>query len=335
MDLAEAVMGARAAWDLALQATAARDDPALSRAVLGGLCADNVLVTSYGEGIILDVGLWGTARRHPALAHHPDAMSHAAPEQLTKASPVDERSDVFSIGVMVWEMLANRPLFAAPNWSRFSISPDDPTPVWQLPQSEALRRKVLEAPIARLDAVVRAGARVDGRAAGLVARALMRDPAERYASLEEMKQAFEGYGTLATQDEVAGVVRELAATSIEARRAALANLLGQSTVAPEERLDSARPTLPPNLAPIEASTANQPSTARAADGKKLRLPLPGRKPRVPPEPRDAISPGDREQSGTHEASHRSEPKPESSTKTRSGRKKPPLPPRRKRGGGNG
>jgi serine/threonine-protein kinase len=44
-----------------------------------------------------------------------DKPAYMSPEQLTSAKVIDLRSDLFSIGIMLWELLAHRPPFERDN----------------------------------------------------------------------------------------------------------------------------------------------------------------------------------------------------------------------------
>jgi serine/threonine protein kinase len=90
-------------------------------------------------------------------------LAYLSPEQV-RGTDVDRRSDIFSLGVVLWEMIAGQRLFAG------------------VSELETMRN-VLTQPIAA------PSRRRDGVPAALdviVARALTRDPARRYATAEAM-----------------------------------------------------------------------------------------------------------------------------------------------------
>ena len=95
----------------------------------------------------------------------PDYM---APEVWAGRAP-NRRSDVYSFGAMLFELVAGKPPFAD-------------SPAWDL------ARVVREQPAPDLGG---AGADVDPRFARLVARCLERDPEQRFASGEELREALE------------------------------------------------------------------------------------------------------------------------------------------------
>jgi len=95
--------------------------------VLSGLSALHALVED-GCGFVhgevspryIYVGDNGRARLVPLVARHgsrptlPTASGYAAPELLL-GDQVDARADIFSVGVMLWEALAGKPLFPDPS----------------------------------------------------------------------------------------------------------------------------------------------------------------------------------------------------------------------------
>jgi hypothetical protein len=243
LDLTSGAIAARDGWRAATQ-----KEPTLRAACHGGLSPDSILVAAFGDPVLLDLGVAGllTARADHAL--HPEIAPYRAPEQLS-SGVIDERADVFTIGVILWELIANRPLFGSPRWMRF-VAQTGELPESASEEAERARSRVLEMPIPRLDAVVRAGPAVPRIVADVVATALERSPGDRHRTLEALEGALEALGRdhLSTPDSVAHAVTALARTSIEARRLALASVTGRFPVASADELDSVRPTLPPRSA---------------------------------------------------------------------------------------
>jgi serine/threonine-protein kinase len=127
----------------------------------------NIMLLKTGGVKILDFGIAKAA----ALARRKDAsktprlagkLAYLSPEQV-RGTLVDHRSDIFSLGVVLWEMVAGQRLFAGENES------DTLHNVLMQPIAEPSRRR--DGIPAVLDAIV--------------ARALDRDPAQRYGSAEE------------------------------------------------------------------------------------------------------------------------------------------------------
>jgi len=172
---------------------------------------------------VLDFGI---AKVHDAVVRtHSGVLKgkfqYMSPEQLA-GRPVDRRSDVFALGVVLFELLTGQPLFARPNVLEVT-------------------RAIAEQPIPRL-----ADARPDAPPAldALLARALARDPAGRPATAqalaEELAAAIGPLGGLLAPHEIAARVGELCASAIAARRA----LVEGAVAAAEEERQFAAPELP-------------------------------------------------------------------------------------------
>jgi serine/threonine protein kinase len=73
---------------------------------------ENVLVTVSGEVKIVDFGVaWAAAFADGVVpSDAPGKVAYMAPEQV-RGEVVDLRADVFSVGVLLWELLCGRPLF--------------------------------------------------------------------------------------------------------------------------------------------------------------------------------------------------------------------------------
>lgn len=88
------------------------------------LCPDTVLISTHGMTKVLDLGLssWtngGRARAAAAAAFkghgaiEPSRAEYLSPEQVL-GQAVDERSDLFVLGSLFYEMLTGRPAFSGP-----------------------------------------------------------------------------------------------------------------------------------------------------------------------------------------------------------------------------
>ena len=134
----------------------------------------NIVITPDGRVKVLDFGLAKLIERAPsestltAVETMPGivmgTLAYMSPEQA-EGRPVDARSDIFSLGAVIYEMLAGRRPFAGSSGAGLitAILRDEPPP---------LRTLRDDAPAAVV---------------GIVERALAKDPAARYANAEIMR----------------------------------------------------------------------------------------------------------------------------------------------------
>jgi serine/threonine-protein kinase len=136
---------------------------------------ENVMLGSDGRVVLLDFGLVKIAQSEAPRA--PSAMTTAngailgtpgymSPEQA-KGQPVDACSDVFSFGILVYEVLTGRRPFTGRSSSELSLA---------IERDEPAKPSSLDA-------------RVDRQLEGVVLRCLRKVKAERYADAGEILQA--------------------------------------------------------------------------------------------------------------------------------------------------
>jgi len=211
----------RIAHDVALGARAIEAcgaSPALGDSLCGGLLPDSILVGQDGTSRICDAGISTMLRRTPEYGQQLEVLGYAAPEQLDAAGTADGRSDVFTIGILLWEVFANRRLFSA---SHVGDVID----------------KVRTMPVPALDSLQRGPADpIPQTIAGLVKRALERAPRDRYAGTTALLQALETYATtlMASPAQVGEYVSGLVGNIFETRSRALEHGLA-TNVGPEQR----------------------------------------------------------------------------------------------------
>ncbi len=152
----------------------------------------NILISKEGETKIVDFGLAKAASQlastDPGVVK--GKFSYISPE-AAHGTPVDPRTDVFSMGTVLWEMITGKKLFKGAN---------------DLETIKLVRRCDVK-PLHLLDR------RVDEQLSGIVMRALEKDPDLRFQSCEDMSQALVRYlfsiGTAVTNFTIALMVRRM------------------------------------------------------------------------------------------------------------------------------
>ncbi len=215
----------------------------------------NVMVSTDGIARITD---FGVAKAEVRLSTTREGqfkgkLAYMAPEHASTGE-ADQRSDIFSMAIILWECLTGRRLFRAENHA-------------------ATLNKICLEPIPMPSSVDPALAPFDH----VLERGLARDPNQRFQSAEEFAEAIELaaplLGGVAKQREVAQVVREFAAEKISHDanliRSSIAQLaidgpteapagIDRSPVAPAAPVAAAVAAVPPPIvAPPPAAGTDQ------------------------------------------------------------------------------
>ncbi|WP_144792847.1 Stk1 family PASTA domain-containing Ser/Thr kinase [Kocuria palustris] len=88
---------------------------------------ENVLMRPDGTVKVADFGLSRAAGQHTASGAVLGTVAYAAPELVTEQS-LDARSDLYSLGVMAWEMLTGRRPFDGSPWAIARAHAEKPVP---------------------------------------------------------------------------------------------------------------------------------------------------------------------------------------------------------------
>ena len=233
---------------------------------LGGLVPDSVLVCRNGSVRLLDFGVAGPATKVGPLSRHPEMAAYASPEQLD-GETLDLRANLYAVGVMLWEMLAGKRLYVGSTHS-------------------AVSDKVKAGTTQRVDATKPVGGDdIPSSVADVVEKAISPSRDERYQSVEEMVEALRGAADVATVEDVAKLVEDLAGNTLSTRQKVIDRATGaaKSASRPERKsiADRAPPARPKPPAPAAAPPPPQ-------GGRKATLlgiaPVGGGAPVPPPPP---------------------------------------------------
>ncbi|MEZ4248362.1 MAG: protein kinase [Polyangiales bacterium] len=160
----------------------------------------NVMVGVDGIGRLTDFGVAKAEKRLTSTraGHFKGKLAYMAPEQASTGH-ADQRSDLFAMGILLWESLTGRRLFRADN-------------------NAATLTKILQDPIPNVSDLVPDLAPFDE----VLSRALARDPEARFQSAEEFAEALERVardnGGIASVRGVGAEVRKWLAEKLETQR---------------------------------------------------------------------------------------------------------------------
>ena len=138
---------------------------------------DTVKITDFGTAKILQ---FGTVQQ---TAHVMGTPSYMSPEQV-KGRVVDGRSDIFSLGVMLYEMVTGEKPFPGQNITTviYKIVNEEPVPPRQI------------------DPMIHAGL------SAVVMKALAKDPTARYQTCREMLEDLKNYRSLTISENTSATV---------------------------------------------------------------------------------------------------------------------------------
>lgn len=161
--------------------------------------AEGVFVAAFGGTLLTEIGMLAAIARCNQPRKIPDLLVQLSPEELERTPTTKGSPEVFSLGVVLWEALANRCLFSR----------------------ESLRKAgddLRGLPVAPLNEIERCGMPVPDALAEVVRTATSRNPDERYLTLEQFVHALEHLPAhfVATEHHVANALRNQAAHLLQA-----------------------------------------------------------------------------------------------------------------------
>jgi serine/threonine-protein kinase len=133
----------------------------------------NIVVTYYGGVKVVDFGIAKAADNLSATraGTFKGKLGYVSPEQLNDAGSIDRRSDIFCLGIIMWELLAGRRLFARKNEMDTIMAIRE----GKVPPLEEIRPDI------------------DPMLPPIVMKALAQDPNERHQTAEQLRVDLESY----------------------------------------------------------------------------------------------------------------------------------------------
>ena len=142
----------------------------------------NIIVEPDGQPKILDFGISRVSSFESTLTDpnmQMGSVAYMSPEQIVNPASVDWRSDIYSLGVNLWEMFVGKSPY--PQVTSFEVA-------------KRVHESICKDPLLPLEAAIPGGVSPDEvaflrRVDAIIARATAKDPAERYQRCREMSAA--------------------------------------------------------------------------------------------------------------------------------------------------
>lgn len=163
----------------------------------GGVTPESILVGSDGRARFVDSVIGAVASTVPAVRSHANRVGYCSPEQL-KGQTTDERSDVFSLGILLAELLAGR---------RFLLG-----------SASAIEQKIVEGKLPRVHGWLKPERGIDAKLLDVLDRAIDVDRDKRPASLQALAdEVCACVAAPASRAQVGVAVNALAGKQLEVR----------------------------------------------------------------------------------------------------------------------
>ena len=228
--------------------------------LFGGLTPDSIFIGADGQSRLLDAGLAGAAARQQQFAHEPAVLAYTAPEQTGPDAAFDATSDVFALGVILWEMLTGRALFGAQTAAQ-TLENVHRAQIERVQRHQFVRGEPIAFALAQA-----------------VAQALRRNQAQRFEDYDSFTTALTQAGPVASPNSVAELVtraltRETIADIRERIAIAKADISAAPVTTPSINLHSlsmppVRPqnTARPQITQVTLAPPSQPEPNPALQG---------------------------------------------------------------------
>jgi len=225
-----------------------REDGELLGLVHRDVSPSNILVSHDGGVKLVDFGIARVSAMQSTTAQGvlKGKVPYMSPEQC-RGEPLDRRSDIFSLGIILWELSTRRRLFAGDN-------------------DVAVAGKICNNDVPRPSSIVPG---YPPELEEIVLKALARDPALRYATAQELQLDLEEYARdarmLLSSARLAGFMGDLFADEIKATKADIRQqiatrpdiiAIGDDSDAGARRSNSHKLPPPPGIAnPVREATS--------------------------------------------------------------------------------